>query len=161
MSSLNQVQIIGRLGQNPEGRQLPNGNTVANLSVATSETWKDKDTGERKERTEWHRVTIYGKLADVAVQYLEKGSQAFLQGRLQTRKWEDKEGVTRYTTEIVADQLVMLARAPNSAGGDRRNGGEQRQQRSQAQGRQQSGAPADTGSSQSQRDPDWDDDIPF
>ena len=102
MSSLNKAMIIGRLGQDPDVRQTNTGDTVANLSVATS--YKTKDT----EHTEWHRVTVFGKLADIVSQYLKKGSQAYFEGRLQTRKWQDKDGQDRYTTEIVATQMVML-----------------------------------------------------
>ncbi len=110
MASLNQVQIIGNLGKDPEVRYLPNGNAVANLAVATTEAWKDK-SGEKQEKTEWHRVTLYGKTAEVAGEYLKKGSQVFIQGRNETKEWTDKEGVKRYTTEIVADTMKMLGAA--------------------------------------------------
>lgn len=120
MSSLNQVQIIGRLGGDPEVRHLPNGDAVANLTVATSEKWKDKQSGEQKEKTEWHRLVIYGKLAEVAGKYLKKGSQAFFQGKLQTREWE-KDGVKRYTTEIIVNQMTMLG-SPGESG---QGGGQQ------------------------------------
>ncbi|EHD1633499.1 single-stranded DNA-binding protein, partial [Salmonella enterica] len=98
---LNKVQIIGYLGQDPEVRYLPNGKAVANLSLATSDTWKDKQTGEPKERTEWHRVVLYEKLADVAGEYLRKGAQVYIEGELRTRKWTDQNGQERYTTEVV------------------------------------------------------------
>ncbi|MFI7787169.1 single-stranded DNA-binding protein, partial [Citrobacter amalonaticus] len=98
---LNKVMLIGHLGQDPDVRYLPNGNAVAMLSLATSDTWKDKQTGETKERTEWHRVVIYGKLAEIAGEYLRKGSQVYIEGELRTRKWTDQSGQERYTTEVV------------------------------------------------------------
>ena len=112
MADLNKVQIIGRLGADPEVRQFPNGGAVANLSLATGESWKDKTTGEKKERTEWHRVAIFGKLADIAGQYLRKGSKVYLEGQLRTRKWQDNTGQDRYTTEVVVQgfggRMIML-----------------------------------------------------
>lgn len=108
MSSLNKAQIIGRLGQDPETRYTQSGSAVTNLSVATSESWKDKQTGEKKENTEWHRIVAFGKLAEIMGEYLRKGSQVYIEGKIQTRKWQDKDGVDRYTTEIVASQMVML-----------------------------------------------------
>lgn len=108
MASLNRVQIIGHLGKEVDLRYMPNGDAVANITVATTESWKDKNTGEKKESTEWHRVTFFRKLAEIAGQYLDKGSQVYLEGQLKTRKWQDKEGQDRYTTEIVADKMVML-----------------------------------------------------
>lgn len=107
MASLNKATIIGRLGQDPDVRQTANGMSVANLSVATSEKYKDK-SGQQQETTEWHRVTFWGKLADIAQQYLVKGSLVYIEGKLQTRKWEDKNGADRYTTEIVGREMVML-----------------------------------------------------
>lgn len=130
MSSLNQVQIIGRLGGDPEVRNMPNGDAVANFTVATSEKWKDKQSGEQKEKTEWHRLVIYGKLAEVAGKYLKKGSQAFFQGKLQTREWE-KDGVKRYTTEIVVNQMTMLG-SPGDGG---QGGGQQASRPAQQQPR--------------------------
>jgi single-strand DNA-binding protein len=106
-SMLNMAQIIGHLGRDPEVRYTPEGTTVANLAVATNETWKDK-TGEKQERTEWHRVVLFGKVAEIAAEYLKKGSLVYLQGRLQTRKWQDDDGQDRYTTEIVAERMKML-----------------------------------------------------
>lgn len=108
MASLNKVQLIGNLGREPEGRSMPSGEQVVNLAIATTDKWKDKSTGEQKEATEWHRVAIFGKLADIAAQYLKKGSQVYLEGKLRTRKYTDKEGVERYATEIIADVLQML-----------------------------------------------------
>lgn len=99
---INKVILVGNVGGDPESKTLPNGNTVTNITLATSDTWKDKATGEQKDRTEWHRVVFFGKLAEIAGQYLKKGSQCYIEGRLQTREWE-KDGVKRYTTEIVVD----------------------------------------------------------
>lgn len=107
MASLNKATIIGRLGQDPDVRQTANGMSVANLSVATSEKYKDK-SGQQQEQTEWHRITLWGKLADIAQQYLAKGALVCIEGKIQTRKWEDKDGTERYTTEIVGRELVML-----------------------------------------------------
>jgi len=98
---VNKVILVGTLGKDPEVRYMPSGGAVANMSVATSESWKDKATGEQKEKTEWHRVAIFGKLAEVAGEYLRKGSQVYLEGQLQTRKWQDQQGQERYTTEVV------------------------------------------------------------
>lgn len=105
---VNKVILVGNLGQDPEVRYLDNGNAVANLSVATSESWKDKNTGEHKEQTEWHRIVIYQRLAEIAGEYLRKGSKVYLEGKLKTRKWTDKDGIERYTTEIVANEMQML-----------------------------------------------------
>ncbi|EEJ6976184.1 single-stranded DNA-binding protein, partial [Salmonella enterica] len=115
---VNKVILVGNLGQDPEVRYLPNGNAVANLSLATSDTWKDKQTGEPKERTEWHRVVLYGKLAEVAGEYLRKGSQVYIEGELRTRKWTDQNGQERYTTEVV----VSMQGSMQMLGG-RGNGG--------------------------------------
>jgi single-strand DNA-binding protein len=135
---VNKAIIVGTLGKDPEHRYMPNGNAVCNLSVATSEQWKDKQSGEKQERTDWHRVSMFGKLADIAAEYLRKGSQVYLEGKIQTRKWQDKEGKDRYSTEIVADQMQML-------GGKR---GEQ-------------SAPPGASDAQSAPPADFDDDIPF
>ena len=108
MASVNKVIIVGNLGRDPETRYMPNGEAVTNIAVATTESWKDKNSGEKKELTEWHRITFYRKLAEIAGQYLKKGSQIYIEGRLQTRKWTDKENVERYTTEIIADSMQML-----------------------------------------------------
>ena len=106
--SVNKVILVGNLGRDPEMRYNPDGFTVANVSIATTSTWKDKNTGERRDDTEWHRVVFFGRQAEVVGQYLKKGSSVYVEGRLKTRKWQDKEGVDRYTTEIVADQMQML-----------------------------------------------------
>ena len=108
MASVNKVILIGNLGRDPELKSLPSGQPVANFSIATSEKWKDKSTGETKEQTEWHNIIMFGKLAEIAGQYLKKGSSIFVEGRLQTRKWQDKNGQDRYTTEIIANEMKML-----------------------------------------------------
>ncbi len=108
MSSVNKALIIGNLGQDPEIKYTQSGSPVANLSVATSERWKDKNTGEQKEQTEWHRVVVFGRLAEIAEQYLKKGSKVFIEGKIQTRDWEDSEGNKKYTTEVVAREMTML-----------------------------------------------------
>lgn len=112
MASVNKVIIVGNLGRDPETRYMPNGEAVTNIAVATTESWKDKQTGEKKEQTEWHRITFYRKLAEVVGQYLKKGSSIYVEGRLQTRKWTDKDGVERYTTEIISDSMQMLGGGP-------------------------------------------------
>lgn len=113
MASVNKAIIIGHLGRDPESRYLPSGEAVCNFSVATSESWKDKTTGEKKELTEWHRISAFGKLAEICGEYLKKGSQVYVEGRIQTRKWQDKDGQDRYTTEIRADQMRMLGGKPD------------------------------------------------
>lgn len=142
MASLNKVMLIATLGRDPEIRYMPNGDAACNLSVATSESWKDK-SGEKQERTEWHRISIFGKLAEIAGQYLGKGSSVYLEGKLQTRKWTDKDGVEKYTTEIIADKMQMLG---GNREASRETGREQKPQPSR-----QKRPPAD----------DFDDDIPF
>jgi single-strand DNA-binding protein len=118
---VNKVILVGNLGQDPDVRYMPNGNAVANVSIATSEAWKDKTTGELQERTEWHRVVLFRKLGEIAGEYLKKGSKVYIEGRLQTRKWQDQGGQDRYTTEIVADSMQMLdsrgGSAPMNEGG--------------------------------------------
>ena len=105
---INKVIIVGNLGADPDSRAMPSGNAVTNISVATSESWNDRETGEKQEKTEWHRVVYFNRLAEIAAQYLKKGSQVYVEGKLQTRKWEDKEGNERWTTEVVANQMQML-----------------------------------------------------
>ena len=107
-NGLNKVLIIGNLGSDPEIKYTSSGSAVANLSIATSERWKDKNTGEQKEQVEWHRVVLFSRLAEIAEQYLKKGSKVFVEGKLQTRDWEDKEGKKRYTTEVIAKEMTML-----------------------------------------------------
>ena len=145
MAGINKVIIIGRLGNDPEVRYTPSGAAVAKFSVATSEEWKDKTTGEKKERTEWHRITAWGKLGEICGEYLAKGRQVYVEGRLQTSSYDDKDGVKRYSTEIVASDVQFLG--PRESGGGRSSSGG-------------SGAPPrDTGGSQGP--PPGDDDIPF
>ncbi|WP_046005302.1 single-stranded DNA-binding protein [Pseudoalteromonas rubra] len=122
---VNKVILVGNLGQDPEVRYMPNGNGVANISIATTDSWKDKNTGQLQERTEWHRVVLFGKLAEVAGEYLRKGSQVYIEGRLQTRKWTDQGGQERYTTEIVVDmggQMQMLGGRGEQGGGQYQGG---------------------------------------
>ncbi|PTQ82251.1 single-strand binding protein [Nitrosospira multiformis] len=111
MASVNKVILIGNLGKDPETRYMPNGDAVTNITVATTETWKDKN-GEKQEKTEWHRVTFYRKLAEIAGEYLKKGRPVYVEGRLETRKWTDKSGVERYTTDIIANDMKMLGSKP-------------------------------------------------
>lgn len=120
---INKVIILGNLGKDPDVRYMPSGGQVTNITVATSETWKDKDTGEQKENTEWHRVVFFNKLAEIAGQYLKKGSQVYVEGRLQTRKWQGQDGQDRYTTEIVASEMQMLGGRGGSGGGQQDTGG--------------------------------------
>lgn len=115
MSSINKVILIGNLGADPELRAFPNGDSICNLRLATSEQWKDRVTGEARESTEWHRVVLFRRLAEIAGQYLKKGSQVYIEGRLRTRKWQDKDGQERYTTEIEAGEMKMLGSASGSS----------------------------------------------
>lgn len=117
MASVNKVILVGNLGKDPEVRYAPSGDAIANVTLATTENWKDKN-GEKQEKTEWHRVSFFGKTAEVAGQYLKKGSQVYVEGRIQTRKWTDKEGQERYTTEIVADKMQMLGGRSSSTSMD-------------------------------------------
>ena len=117
MASVNKVIVVGNLGRDPETRYMANGEAVTNIAVATTESWKDKNSGEKKELTEWHRITFYRKLAEIAAQYLKKGSQVYIEGKLQTRKWTDKENIERFTTEIIADTMQMLGSRQGMGGG--------------------------------------------
>ena len=108
MASVNKVILVGNLGKDPETRYTPDGAAITNITLATTDSWKDKATGEKKESTEWHRVAFFGRLAEIAGQYLKKGRPVYIEGRIRTRKWQDKEGQDRYTTEIIADQMQML-----------------------------------------------------
>jgi len=149
---INKAIIVGNLGRDPEVRYTANGSAVANITVATSESWKDKQSGERQERTEWHRVVFFGRLAEIAEEYLKKGSQVYIEGSIRTQKWQDKEsGQDRYTTEIVARDMQMLG----SRGGEA-SGGSGDDYSGAA-----SSATASSGGGASGRDPDLDDDIPF
>ena len=123
MASVNKVIIVGNLGKDPEMRSFPNGDQIANVTIATTDKWKDKQTGEAKEATEWHRVAFGGRLAEIAGQYLRKGSQVYIEGSLRTRKWTDKDGIEKYTTEIRADQMQMLGSRQGMGGGGGDEGG--------------------------------------
>ncbi len=160
MASVNKVIIVGNLGRDPETRYMPNGDAVTNIAVATTESWKDKNTGEKKELTEWHRITFYRKLAEIAGQYLKKGSQVYVEGRLQTRKWTDKDGVERYTTEIIADTMQMLGSRQGMGGGAPMDDD---YSSSAPAPRQNAGAGASRGGSAKPAPnfSDMDDDIPF
>ncbi len=118
MASVNKVILVGNLGRDPEVRYGNDNNAICNISVATTSNWKDKQTGERKEDTEWHRVVFYGRLAEIAGEYLKKGRSVYIEGRLKTRKWTDKENIERYTTEIIAEQMQMLGGRDSMGGGD-------------------------------------------
>lgn len=157
---INRAILIGNLGNDPDLRYLPNGNAVCNVTLATSDSWKDKNTGQLQERTEWHRVVFFGKLAEIAGQYLRKGSKIYVEGRLQTREWE-KDGIKRYTTEVVVDvggQMQMLD-SSNNSGAQNQNHAPQGQQRS-AQPPQQQGQYQQQQSHAGGYD-NFDDDIPF
>ncbi|EHP5545157.1 single-stranded DNA-binding protein [Salmonella enterica] len=155
---INKVILIGYLGQDPELRYMPNGGAVANLTLATSETWRDKQTGEMRENTEWHRVVVFGKLAEIAGEYLRKGSQVYIEGQLRTRSWDDNNGVTRYVTEIVVSMqgtMQMLGNRQAQNSGD----WSQQQQGSQSSGTQP--APVTPTPDPSEPPYDFDDTIPF
>ena len=122
---INKVILVGNLGKDPETRYMPNGKAVTNFSIATSESWKDKQTGEQREQTEWHNIVMYDRLAEIAAEYLKKGSQVYVEGKLRTRKWQDKEGRDRYTTEINANEMQMLGGRAGGGGGGM-GGGESR-----------------------------------
>ena len=179
---VNKVILVGNLGQDPEVRYMPNGGAVANMTLATSESWRDKQTGETKEKTEWHRVVLFGKLAEVAGEYLKKGSQVYIEGSLQTRKWQDQSGQERYTTEVVVNvggTMQMLggrqgggAAGANAGGGQQGGWGQPQQPQAQGNNAQFSGnpsaAPANRPAPQNNspaigNEPpmDFDDDIPF
>lgn len=143
---INKVILVGNLGADPDTRYMPSGSAVTNLSLATSESWKDKQTGEQKERTEWHKVAMFNRLAEIAAEYLRKGSQVYIEGKLRTRKWQDRDGNDRWTTEVVADEMQML-------GG--RGGGSAPMSSDPSSGPSQSSAPPAPSSD------DFDDDIPF
>ncbi len=120
---INKVILVGNLGKDPETRYMPNGKAVTNFSIATSESWKDKQTGEQREQTEWHNIVMYDRLAEIAAEYLKKGSQVYVEGKLRTRKWQDKEGRDRYTTEINANEMQMLGGRSGGGGGGMGGGG--------------------------------------
>ncbi len=158
---VNKVILIGNMGKDPEIRYMPSGAAAANCSIATSESWKDKNTGERQEKTEWHNLVFFGRLAEIVGEYCKKGSKIYIEGRLQTRKWQDKSGNDRYTTEIVANEMQML---DSRGGGDQQSyGGGQSSsqsapQRSGSAQQQPASVPAQ---GQAMANDDFDDDIPF
>lgn len=153
MSGVNKVILVGNVGGDPETRYLPNGNAVTNITLATSETWKDKQTGKKQEKTEWHRVVLFGKVAEIAGQYVRKGSQIYIEGKLQTRKWQDQSGQDRYTTEVVVDMGGSMQLLGGRGGAD-----------AEAQPRAATPQPAPRPVPQAQPAPNhdnFDDDIPF
>ncbi len=145
---INKVIVVGNLGQDPDTRYMPSGSAVTNITVATNESWKDKQTGEQKDRTEWHKIAMFGRLAEIAAEYLRKGSQVYIEGKLRTRKWQDKDGNDRYTTEIIADEMQML--------GGRGGAGGSAPMRDDRPPQGAPSSPPPQGSSD-----DFDDDIPF
>ncbi len=155
MASVNKVILVGNLGKDPEVRYAPSGDAIANVTLATTENWKDKN-GEKQEKTEWHRVSFFGKTAEVVGQYLKKGSQVYVEGRIQTRKWTDKEGQERYTTEIVADKMQMLGGRSGSASMD--NDSAESRRPAAARPAPTSNSPAKSSGSSFD---DMEDDIPF
>jgi single-strand DNA-binding protein len=151
---VNKVILVGNLGKDPETRYMPNGKAVTNFTIATSESWKDKQTGEQREQTEWHNIVMYDRLAEIAAEYLRKGSQVYVEGRLRTRKWQDKEGRDRYTTEINANEMQMLGSRAGGAGGSSEPRAERPAAAAAGGGR---AAPASSGDEGTP----FDDDIPF
>ena len=158
MASLNKVLLIGNLGRDPETRYMPDGGAITNISIATTSQWKDK-SGEKQESTEWHRVAFFGRLAEIAGEYLKKGSQVYVEGRIRTRKWQDKDGQDKYTTEIIADEMKMLGSRQGMGGGE---GSGDYARASSGGGNNGGGAskPAPVKSAPAKFD-DMDDDIPF
>ena len=158
---VNKVILIGHLGADPESRAMPSGMTVANLRLATTESWKDKQSGEQQERTEWHNVALFGRLGEIAAEYLRKGSQVYIEGSLRTRKWQDKEGRDRYTTEIIGNDMQMLGGRGGAGGGGAAGAGgggySKPSARSDVPDSVSAGAGAGAGASRE----DFDDDIPF
>jgi len=164
---INKVILVGNLGQDPEVRYTPGGAAITTISIATSESWKDKNTGQTQEKTEWHRVVFFGKLAEIAGEYLHKGSQVYVEGKLQTRKWQDKSGQDRYTTEVVVDSFNGVMQM---LGGRGEGGGQSRPQGQPQQGYQQQAQPQNQPANQGSNQPappsgdfdnSFDDDIPF
>ena len=153
MASVNKVILIGNLGRDPETRYMPDGGAITNISIATTDKWKDK-AGEMQEKTEWHRVAFFGKLAEIAGEYLKKGSQVYVEGRLQTRKWQDKDGQDKYTTEIVANVMQMLGSRQGGGDRDTSGGGARTERAPQAA----EAKPAKAGGGKFD---DFEDDIPF
>ena len=151
---INKVILVGNLGQDPETRYMPSGGAVTNFTLATNESWKDKQTGEQKDRTEWHKVAMFNRLAEIAAEYLRKGSQVYVEGKLRTRKWQDRDGNDRYTTEVIADEMQMLGGRGGGGGSYSSGGG--------SGGGSNGGSTAPSGGGQDAPPADdFDDDIPF
>jgi len=174
MASINKVILIGNLGRDPEVRYTPSGSAICNAAIATSRNWKDKNSGEKVEETEWHRVVFYDRLAEIAGEYLKKGRSVYVEGRLKTRKWTDKDGVEKYTTEVIADNMQMLGGREGGGGGDEGGGGRysrnsggdsggESQERSERPARAPASRPAPAPAAQKSSTgfDDMDDDIPF
>ena len=157
---VNKVILVGNLGADPETRSMPSGMTVTNIRIATSESWKDKTSGAQQERTEWHSIALFGRLGEIAAEYLRKGSQVFVEGKLRTRKWQDKQGNDRFTTEIIADNMQMLGGRGGAGGGGGGGGGSGSPERGPAGGApprdDYDQSPAPSGGKE-----EFDDDIPF
>jgi single-strand DNA-binding protein len=158
MASVNKVIVLGNVGQDPELKYMPNGDAVVNISIATSRKWKDKQSGDMQEETEWHRVTAFGRTAEIIGEYVTKGSPLYVEGRLRTRKWQDKDGVDKYTTEIVVGELQLLGSRERSGGGD---GGQAGYEAKAAARRPQQSKPAAQPNRQQGGFDNMDDDIPF
>jgi single-strand DNA-binding protein len=163
---INKVILVGNLGQDPETRAMPSGKAVTNVRLATSDSWRDKNTGEQKEQTEWHTVVFFDRLAEIAAEYLRKGSQVYVEGKLRTRKWQDKSGNDRYSTEIVANEMQMLGSRGGGGGGGGGGGmggegGGRAPARSQAPARDEFDQSAPASASAGKGDEAFDDDIPF
>jgi single-strand DNA-binding protein len=165
MASINKVILVGNLGRDPETRYMPEGGAVTNVSIATTDQWKDKTSGEKKEATEWHRVVFFNRLAEIAGEYLKKGSQVYVEGRLRTRKWQDKEGQDKYTTEIVCDTMQMLGGRQGMGEGGGKGGGDRGGDRGESDmrgGPPAEGRPAPAGGKKpAGKFDDMEDDIPF
>ena len=153
---INKVILIGNLGADPETRAMPSGSQVANLRIATSESWRDKTSGEQQERTEWHRVALFGRLAEIAAEYLRKGSQVYIEGSLRTRKWQDKQGNERYSTEIIGNEMQMLGGRGAAGAGGAPGASAPSRSAEPSYAEESGGSSAGSG-----RGEDFDDDIPF
>jgi single-strand DNA-binding protein len=160
MASVNKVILVGNLGRDPETRYNPEGGAITNVSIATTDTWKDKASGEKQERTEWHRVVFFTRLAEIAGEYLKKGSQVYIEGSLRTRKWTDKDGVEKYSTEIIADKMQMLGSRSGMGGGGRDSDGMRDNMREPAMANEPKPSARKAPAGGAKFD-DMDDDIPF
>ncbi len=162
MASINKVILVGNLGADPETRYLPSGEAVANIRMATTEKWKDKTSGEMKEATEWHRISFFGRLAEIVGEYLKKGAQVYVEGSIRTRKWQDKDGQDRYSTEIRADVMKMLGSRQGMGGGEGSGRGTSRGEPDERSGPPPEGRPAPAGAKKpAGKFDDMEDDIPF